>query len=477
MKRHHYPWLPFLCAVLCVTAYAQAPRKVLTDFKETTLKNGLRVLTVEDHNAPVIAVSVTYNVGSRNEKAGRTGFAHLFEHMMFQGSENIGKSEHFILINNNGGTMNGTTNDDRTNYFEALPANQLELALFLESDRMRSLVVNQDNLNNQRNAVQEERRIGVDNAAYGRTGEVEQDLMYDNFAYKHDTIGSMEDLNAATVDDVRDFFKIYYAPNNAVLVLVGDFKTAEALAGVRKYFESIPRQADPPAVDMTEPEQKAERRTSLDDQLARALRVSIGFKAVAGNSADFFALQVLANVLGGGGGFGGGGGRFGGGGGGGNSSRLYQRLVRDTQLVTNVNSGMSEMRGPGPFRITATLPRGSKSEAVEAAIYEEIDRLKKEPIADWELQKAKNAARRNFINGLQSSLSRAQTLGQYTVYYNEPNLINTRLDKVEAVTKEDVMRVASKYLKQTNRTVVITIPKATGRGAGAGTGVGGGANQ
>jgi len=470
MKRH-YRWLPLCCALIFVSAQAQSPSKIQTDFKETTLKNGLRVITVEDHDAPVIAVSVTYNVGSRNERQGRTGFAHLFEHMMFQGSENVGKSEHFILINNNGGTMNGTTNDDRTNYYEALPANQLELALFLESDRMRSLVVNLDNLNNQRNAVQEERRIGVDNAAYGRSGEVEQDLMYDNFAYKHDTIGSMDDLNAATVDDVSNFFKIYYAPNNAVLVLVGDFKTTAALAQVRKYFENIPRQAEPPAVDMTEPEQKAERRTSIDDQLARAVRVSIGFKAVAGNTPDFFALQVLANVLGGGGGgFGGGGGRRGGGGGGGNSSRLYQRLVRDADLVTNVSSNMSEMRGPGPLRISATLPRGSKSEVVEAAIYEEIERLKKEPIADWELQKAKNAARRNFINGLQSSLSRAQVLGQYTVYYNEPNLINTRLDKVDAVTKEDVLRVANTYLKQTNRTVVITIPKAGGRNVATGTG-------
>ena len=467
MKRH-YRWLLLLCALVPVAAHAQSAPKIQTDFKETTLKNGLRVITVEDHYAPVIAVSVTYNVGSRNERPGRTGFAHLFEHMMFQGSENVGKSEHFILINNNGGTMNGTTNGDRTNYYEALPANQLALALFLESDRMRSLVVNLDNLNNQRNAVQEERRIGVDNAAYGRTGEVEQDLMYDNFAYKHDTIGSMEDLNAATVDDVSNFFKIYYAPNNAVLVLVGDFKTAEALAQVRKYFENIPRQADPPAVDMTEPEQKAERRTSVDDQLARALRVSIGFKAVAGNTRissrcrywRTCSAAVVAAL-------------------GWRAPWRWRRWRQQLAALsapgagrrpgTNVSSGMSEMRGPGPLRITATCP-GSKSEDVEAAIYEEIERLKKEPIADWELQKAKNAARRNFINSLQSSLSRAQVLGQYTVYYNEPNLINTRLSKVDAVTKEDVLRVANKYLKQTNRTVVITIPKAGGRNVATGTG-------
>src|SRR5919199_2724000 len=232
----------FVCALAVLSAQAQGPRNVRVDFKETTLKNGLRVITVEDHSAPVIAVSVTYNVGSRDERQGRTGFAHLFEHMMFKGSENVGSGEHFYLIFNNGGTMNGTTNEDRTNYFEALPANQLDLALFLEADRMRSLAITKANLDNQRNAVQEERRLGIDNQPYGESGEVMQQTLYDNFAYKHTTIGSMEDLNAATVDDVAAFFKMYYAPNNAVLTVVGDFKTADALAKIRNDFESIPRQ-------------------------------------------------------------------------------------------------------------------------------------------------------------------------------------------------------------------------------------------
>jgi len=450
----------FLCATvlfaLTGSVTAQTGRSVHVDLKETRLANGLRVITVEDHNTPVIAVNVTYNVGSRNEREGRTGFAHLFEHMMFQGSENVGKSEHFMLIQNNGGTMNGTTNEDRTNYFEALPSNQLELALYRESDRMRSLAVNRENLDNQRNVVQEERRIGLDNAPYGKSGEIQQALMYDNFAYKHDTIGSMADLNAASVADVQAFFKMYYAPNNAVLTLVGDFKSADALATIKKYFENIPRQADPPPVDMTEPEQKAERRTSVDDLLARATRVSIAYKTLPGNTADFYALQVLANVLGGGGGFGGGGG--------GSSSRLSQKLLREKEMVISINSSAQENRGVGGFFVTGTLRPGVKTEDVEAAVYEEIARLQKEPIADWELQKARNGARRNFINGLQSSLARANSIGQYAVYYGDPNLINTRLDKVSAVTKEDVQRVANKYLVQTNRTVVITVPKGGGRG-------------
>jgi zinc protease len=433
----------FVCALAVLSAQAQGPRNVRVDFKETTLKNGLRVITVEDHSAPVVAVSITYNVGSRNERQGRTGFAHLFEHMMFKGSENVGSGEHFMLVFNNGGNMNGTTNEDRTNYFEVLPANQLDLALFLESDRMKSLAITKDNLDNQRNAVQEERRLGVDNQAYGKSDEVQQGLIYDNFAYKHTTIGSMEDLNAASVEDVSSFFKMYYAPNNAVLTLVGDFKTDEALAKIRSSFESIPRQPDPPSVDMTEPPQKAERRATVDDVLARAPRVDLAYKAVPGNTPDFYALQVLSAVLQGG-----------------QSSRLYQKLVKEKEMVTSVGGFMDEKRGVGAFYSSATLRPGIKTEDVEAAIYEEIERLKKEPIADWELQKAKNTTRRNFINGLQSSLSRAVTIGQYTVYYNDPGLINARLDKVAAVTKEDVQRVANKYLMDTNRTVVITMPKA-----------------
>ena len=440
-----------LCALFAVSAFAQAAKNVRVDFKETTLKNGLRVITVEDHSAPVIALSITYNVGSRNERKGRTGFAHLFEHMMFKGSENVGSGEHFLLVFNNGGTMNGTTNEDRTNYFEALPSNQLDLAIFLEADRMRSLAITKENLDNQRNAVQEERRLGLDNQPYGRSGELHQEMLYDNFAYKHSVIGSMEDLNAATVDDVAGFFKMYYAPNNAVLVLVGDFKTADALAKLRTSFESIPRQPDPPVVDMTEPAQKAERRATVDDVLARAPRVDVAFKTVAGNTKDFYALQVLSAALQNG-----------------QSSRLYQKLVKEKEMVTNVNGFIDEKRGVGAFYTSATLRPGIKTEDVEAAIYEEIERLKKEPIADWELQKAKNTTRRGFITGLQSSLNRAVTMGQYTVYYNEPNLMNTRLDKVAAVTKEDVQRVANQYLAATNRTVVVTMPKAKGTTSASG---------
>jgi len=253
---------------------AQTRKIKFTDYK---LPNGLRVILSVDHSAPVVAVSVTYNVGSRNERPGRTGFAHLFEHMMFQGSGNVGKGEHMLLVQDNGGTMNGTTNQDRTNYFEELPANQLDLALFLESDRMRSLDISQANLDNQRAVVQEEKRQSYDNQPYGALSGTISELAYDSFAYKHTTIGSMADLNAATLDDVRSFFKTYYAPNNATIAVVGDFTEAEAKKKVEKYFGSIPRQPDPPPVDTTEKLGTEERRKTLTDPLARLVRYEASY--------------------------------------------------------------------------------------------------------------------------------------------------------------------------------------------------------
>lgn len=421
------------------------------NFKEARLKNGLRVYLVEDHRAPVVSLALIYDVGSRNERKGLTGFAHLFEHMMFQGSENVGKSEHFILIDTNGGQMNGTTNEERTLYFETLPSNQLDLMLFLESDRMRSLDISRENLDNQRNAVQEERRLGVDNQPYGRLREQFGETVYDNFAYKHSVIGSMDDLNAASVKDVQDFFRMYYAPNNAVLVLVGDFKTAGAIARVRKYFESIPAQPAPPKVDAAEPAQTAERRFRIEDPLAQLPMIMMAYKGVAGNTADAAALQVLVNVLGGG-----------------QSSRLFQKLVREKQMVININAFVNARRGPGAVLLSATPAPGRKPDDVEAAVYEEIAKLQKEPIADWELEKAKQFARRNAINSRQSSLGTAINLAEGIVAWNDPYFANTSLARTMAVTKEDVLRVAEKYLQPGVRTVGIATPKPRGM-AGAPT--------
>src|SRR5690242_2743291 len=268
------PILGFLAVFSGLVWGQAAPSKIPpVKFTDTTLENGLRVIVSEDHYAPVFALAVSYKVGSRDERKGRTGFAHLFEHMMFKGSENVGPGEHFYLIFTKGGSMNGTTNTDRTLYFEVMPKNQLDLGLFLEADRMKSLAVNKENLENQRQAVKEERRLGVDNQPYGQSYEKMDELAYDNFAYQHSVIGSMADLDAASVEDVQQFFKTYYAPNNAVVALAGDLDTKEALAKVKKYFGGIARQEAPKPDDLTEPAKDAERRAKIDDKLARVAKL------------------------------------------------------------------------------------------------------------------------------------------------------------------------------------------------------------
>src|ERR1700677_1806648 len=386
-----------------------APKPLRIPIEQYKLDNGLRILFSEDHSAPTYGISITYNVGSHNEHPGHTGFAHLFEHMMFEGSANVGKGEHMILVDNNGGDMNGTTTEDRTNYFESFASNQLDLGLFLESDRMRSLAVNQANLDNQRNAVQEERRLGVDNQPYGETSEVLQGLIYDNFANKHSVIGSMQDLNAATVKDVQEFFRVYYAPNNAVLTLVGDFEPAEALAKIKKYCGDIPAQPAPPVPDLAEPKQTAERLKTIDDQFAQVPRLDMVFKIPPGNTPDEYALDVLSTALGEG-----------------QSSPLYQSLVKDKELAVNVFCYVEEHKGPSTFNIAVLARPGKDLKEVEQAVDAELDKAKSAPIPDWELQKVRMMERRQTAQELQSTLYRAYVIGEMAVIYGDPNLINTR---------------------------------------------------
>ena len=422
---------------------AQQKKTYEIDFKEFKLKNGLRVLLAEDHSAPTYSICVTYNVGSRDERPGRTGFAHLFEHMLFQGSENVGKGEHFILIQNNGGSANGTTNIDRTNYFETLPANQLELGIFLEADRMRAPAITQANFDNQRLTVQEERRQSYDNRPYGKTYETMIDLAYDNFAYKHSTIGSMDDLNAATIEDAEAFFRSYYAPNNAVVALVGDFKTDVAVALIKQYFEDIPAQTSPSAPDMTEPEQKGERRKVIEDSFARTPRLDIVYKIPPGNTPDWYALDVLGGVLSNG-----------------VSSRLYQKFVKEKEMALSVEADANEHRGPSLFWFSVMARPSTDLGELEKLLYDEIARVQNEPVADWELKKVQMQLRRQRAQQIYSSRSRANALGHFAVYYDHPELINSIWRQYERVTKTDLQRVARAYFKDTNRSVVTTLPKS-----------------
>jgi zinc protease len=307
---------------------------------------------------------------------------------------------------------------------------------------MRSLEITGPNLDNQRQAVQEERRLAVDNRPYGKTFEVRDELAYENFAYEHSVIGSMADLSAATVDDVASFFKTYYAPNNAVLSIVGDVDTKATLEKVRRYFESIPSQPAPTVVDMTEPVQTEERRTTLEDGLARLTRLDMVYKIPPSSSPDTDALQVLGTVLSNG-----------------RSSRFYEAIVRQKELSPNVNAFSGASRGPGLFTVVGLVTPGKAVADLEAAIDAEIERVKTGPIEPWEMEKARNNARHQLVDNLGSTLGRAITLGEDALFYDQPGRLNTTAARIAKITPEDVQRVARQYLVKTGRTVVITTPK------------------
>ena len=442
-------FIAVIIASLCAVTIGAVTAPTVT-FADSRLKNGLRVIIAENHDAPVFSVAVAYNVGSRDERMGRTGFAHLFEHMMFKGSENVGAGEHFFTIFRNGGTMNGTTNKERTLYFETMPANQLDAALFLEADRMRSLAIVKDNLDNQRNAVQEERRLRIDNQPYGRADEAIEELAFDNFAYKHSVIGSLDDLDAASVEDVESFFKIYYAPNNAVLAIVGDVNTASTLEQVRKYFESIPSQAPPPPVDISQPPQDKERRLDIEDPLARLPRIDIGYRVPSSLSPDDDAIAVLGEILASG-----------------RSSRFYEHIIREKRLAVSARAFVPTSRGPRLFGIEVTPVAGVSLDQLEQAIYSEIEGVKAGPIANSEMEKARNTAQRQVIRSLDSSLALARNLAEYALLFENPGRINQRWDRLTKLGTADVQRVATQFLTPENRTVVITHPKpasSTGNG-------------
>src|SRR6476646_4014368 len=344
-----------------------------TPIEEFKLANGLRIVLCEDHAVPVVSIAVYYDVGSRNEKVGRTGFAHLFEHMMFQGSENVPKAAHFQYIFNAGGTMNGTTSTERTNYFETLPSNYLPLAFWLESDRMRSLKVTQENLDNQRHAVQEEKRLRYDNQPYVTAFLRMNELIFTNPANAHSTIGSMEDLDAATIDDVREFFRIYYAPNNAVLSVVGDFDNDEARALAEKYFANIPAQPVPPPVDVSEPETVAIREETFHDPLAPAPAFVLGWKIPVRRTPVFYALSLAGTLL------------FEG-----DSSRLYQKLVKGDESVVSIEGGVDERRGPSALYIFALPKPGEDVNKIREQIFDEIKRLATDGPTEAEMEKLRN---------------------------------------------------------------------------------------
>jgi zinc protease len=406
------------------------------------LENGLRVVLSPDPTVPTVAVAVYYDIGSRNEERGHSGFAHLFEHMMFQGSQNVGKGEHFQLVMNRGGSVNGTTSDDRTNYFETLPSNELALGLWLEADRMRSLAITQENFENQRQTVMEERRQSYDNRPYMPSMLRINELAFgDYFPYAHSTIGDMQDLVNAPLSAVQEFFNTYYAPNNAVVSIAGDFEPEAALKLVQQYFGALrPAQVKPFTTPDPAP-QTAERKDSMLDPQAELPAFHVAYHIPKDREPDHYPLELLSLVLGDG-----------------ESSRLYQKLVKEKEILQEIDVNTDGRRGPDLFSFWGICAEGHTPEAARALIFDELKAVGQKGITTRELEKAKNRVRAEFVFGLESNLSRASHLAEYETFFGDANLLLGELERYSTVTQEDVKRVAGQYFAPTNRTILDVVP-------------------
>jgi zinc protease len=439
--------LTVLGLLLAVGALPLAAQDAL-QYEHYQLDNGLNVILAPDRTIPVVTVDVWYNVGSRNERPGRSGFAHLFEHMMFQGSAHVAKGEHMQLVERAGGNLNGSTNQGRTNYFETLPPNRLNLGLWLEADRMRSLAVTDSNFENQRETVKEERRMRIDNQPYagafteGLTAEFDSTAC---FGYSHSVVGSMDDLNAAKTADVKAFFDVYYAPNNATLTVVGDFDPAEVKQLVKQYFGAIPRGVDPPAPVCAVTFGAGERRTTWQDPLANLPAVLTAYLVPAHKDDDTPALTLLQSILGDG-----------------ESSRLNRALVREQQIALQAGTFLDSRRGPGQLITLAIANAGQSADTLVTALAAEVARIVADGVTPEELEKAKNAFRRGYVFDRQNSMGVAEEIQHFVHFHDHLDEINTDLDRYLRVTAADIQRVAAKYLVPANSLTILVVPKGQG---------------
>jgi zinc protease len=416
-------------------------------FTDERLPNGLRLIVAEDHLAPVVAVNIWYNVGSKNEVPGKTGFAHLFEHVMFQGSRNVAKAEHIALVQAAGGTMNGTTWLDRTNYFETMPSHQLELALWLEADRMGTLLdaLSQENLDNQREVVKNEKRWSYDNRPYGSWNEkLQAHLFPPEHPYHHTTIGSMEDLDAASVEDVSEFFRTYYAPNNAVLSVVGDADPVAVRAWVERYFGGIPANPSiPPVGDLSLPPILGEERRETVRDKVPLPRVYVGFRAPVFGDPRLDALDIASQVLAGG-----------------KGSRLHRRLVRDERIAQDVALfSLGFVGGASLVAGWATVRPGVEVGRVETAFHEELARIATEPVSDDELERARALIETDELGALSRVEERADRLSMYATLFDEPDLINRMLPRYLSVTAADIQAASAAVFRADNRIVLTYLPE------------------
>ena len=409
----------------------------------------MRVILSPDKSVPVVSVYLIYGIGARSEEKGRTGFAHLFEHMMFQGSANAPKGQHFKLVESNGGTLNGSTHPDFTDYFEVLPSNKLAVGLWLESDRMRSLAINAENLANQKDAVKQERRLNFDNQPYNTAiVDVWPEVAFRNWQNSHSLIGSFEDLDAASVGDVAAFFKTFYAPNNAVLVLAGDFDPAEAKRLIAAYFADIPSQQQPKHPDLSEPADAKPRSQVYHDPLAQVPAVVIGYPAPARRSPDYYALGMLDVLLTGG-----------------ESSRFQQNLVRGKQSVIQFQAdigwpfaGAGDYKDPGQYAMMLLYNPAFKAADIVGQVEEEIAKVQKDGVEEKDLNRTKTYFRAATLSRLQGSMQRARLLGQYELLDGNPDFINTELASFLAVTPAQMQAAARNYCVADRRSTLEIAP-------------------
>ena len=412
-----------------------------------TLPNGLRVVLSEDHTAPLVAVNLWYHVGSANERPGRTGFAHLFEHMLFQGSESVGANEHFELIQRAGGTLNGSTWLDRTNYFETVPSNQLELALWLEANRMGYLLpaMTQQKLDTQRDVVQNERRWSMDNQPYGSWWEKLPALCFPmDHPFHHSLIGSMADLDAASLDDIAHFFTTYYTPDNAVLSIAGDFDAAAARAMVERQFGPIPRgSGKPPLPDMQVPPTFGETLREVVPDDVMLPRLFLAFRSPVFGSAAYYAASVTGAILGL---------RKG--------SRLHRALVREQQVAAEAQAFTYDLtKGSDLLVVDVTGRPETSTEALERAVKTEIDRLLRDGVTQAEVDRAVALIETDLIVALQSAGDRADRLSMFTTYFSDPQLVNVQADRYRAVTADQVNAFARERLVPENRASLLYVPR------------------
>jgi len=426
-----------------VATEARPPRLNFTAHK---LSNGLQLVFLEDHSDPIVALQLWYHVGSKDELPGHSGFAHLFEHLMFKGSAHVGVDEHSRIIEAAGGYDNAETNDDTTNFFEVFPSNYLERILWLEADRLGSLNVDEANFKSERQVVEEELRVRVENQPYGK---LEQDLRAAAFTvhgYHHTPIGSIEDLDKATLQDVRDFHDTYYKPNNATLVLAGDFNAAAALAWATKYFQGIPASAKPiPRPSKPEPPQTKERTVEKSYSNTPLPAVVIGFKIPARYAPDSYPLDLASNILAAG-----------------ESSRLYKSLVYDQQIAVQAAGFGSFTEDPNLFWAYAIMNQGHTPQEGEAAVLSILDDLKTKPVGATELQKAKNQEIASFILGRDTDNEKAEALAEAATIGKNPDLVNTELGRYLTITPTDLQNAAKEYFARDRSTVLFVKPAAQG---------------